>query len=61
MVNIVKGIGFACIVVGTLIYNKFIFKKYLSNGEESDELKKTTTDPNLSLLREKDELVGDAA
>ena len=28
-VNLVKAAGFACIVLGTLIYNKLIFKKWL--------------------------------
>ena len=27
MVNVVKGLGFALIITGTLIYNKTIFKK----------------------------------
>jgi hypothetical protein len=52
-VNVVKGVGFACIVFGTLVYNKLIFKKYLS-PEEPEALKITTTDPNLSLLSERD-------
>ncbi len=32
-VNLVKAVGFAVIIVGTLIYNKLIFKKYFSPEE----------------------------
>jgi hypothetical protein len=28
-VNLVKAAGFSCIVVGTLVYNKLIFRKFL--------------------------------
>ena len=35
-VNLVKAAGFACIVVGTLIYNKLIFKKWLE-GSSADK------------------------
>ena len=35
-VNLVKAAGFACIVVGTLIYNKLLFRKWLE-GSSSDK------------------------
>jgi hypothetical protein len=34
VVNVVKGGGFACIVFGTLVYNKLILAKYLADFEE---------------------------
>lgn len=32
-VNLVKAVGFAVIIVGTMIYNKLIFKKYFAKEE----------------------------
>ena len=52
-VNLVKAAGFSCIVFGTLVYNKFIFAKYLEQRADPT----ITSDPQLSLLSEKDEQV----
>jgi hypothetical protein len=34
-VSLVKALGFAVIILGTLIYNKLIFKKYFAPPEET--------------------------
>lgn len=54
VVNIVKGCGFLCIVFGTLVYNKLIFANYLAEPEEQNLL---DVDPQISLLKEKEEQV----
>lgn len=36
VVNLVKGLGFSFIVVGTLIYNQLILKKYLEDKPTDD-------------------------
>lgn len=37
-VNIVKAVGFSCIIMGTLIYNKLIFKKYFQDRADQKSL-----------------------
>lgn len=38
VVNLVKGAGFAFIIVGTLIYNKLIFKEFFADRPQQDAL-----------------------
>jgi hypothetical protein len=35
-VNLVKAVGFIFIIVGTLIYNKLIFAKWLNKNEKAE-------------------------
>ena len=37
-VNLIKTVGFLFIIVGTLVYNKLIFKKYLETKDISENL-----------------------
>ena len=35
-VNLVKGAGFGFIILGTLVYNRLIFKKYFADKVKED-------------------------
>ena len=48
-VNLVKGAGFGFIILGTLVYNRLIFKKYFADKTKKDDESLT----NDSLLSEK--------
>lgn len=38
MVNLVKGVGFSFIILGTLIYNKLIFKQFFADKVKQEIL-----------------------
>lgn len=61
-VSLVKALGFSVIIVGTLIYNKLILKKYFAVEERQEEFKKnyasiTSSNESGSMVMDKTPLI----